>query len=74
MYSTDVSEKYEDNKIKCCNYLIFDNNEITPCNNLTTCINIAKNTKSLCTIFESISTKGHYWQYMCDISHEVLNG
>lgn len=66
----------EDSQIflaKCCNYLIWQGKEVTPCNNLTTAINIAKETKSIATIFESVSSKGRYWKYMCDISHGVFN-
>lgn len=67
----DDSQKFS---AKCCNYLIFNGKLVTPCNNLTTAINIAKEEKCICTIFESISSKGRFWQYMCDISKGALYG
>lgn len=59
---------------KCCNYLIFNGKLATPANNLTTAINIAQNEKRLCTVFESISSKGRFWKYFCDISYNVFAG
>lgn len=45
--------------------------EIIPCDNLTTAIRIAREEKLICTLYETITSKGRSAEYMIDLSYGV---
>lgn len=45
--------------------------EIIPCTCLTTAIKIVKEEKCICTLYETLSSKGKHAEYLCDMSYGV---
>nr|DAG78135.1 MAG TPA: hypothetical protein [Microviridae sp.] len=77
VYSDDTENTFK----KLPNYLILiqrtdiDGNpqaELIQSSNLTKAIRIAAKEKTICTIYESITGKGNFATYLCDVSKGIL--
>ena len=61
-----------------CNYLILIENPeigtetIVPITSITKAIEIVKNTKRFCRLYERAGSVGKNWKYLCDCSYEVI--
>lgn len=77
MYSMLPNELLEDKTIKLCNYLVLIEklgclDEVIPCTNFQQVLNICKNEKKLCRVFERAGSMGKHWNYVCEMSRGVV--
>ena len=76
--SHNVYSVAEDSNLKnLCNYLIKidlspTNEEIIPCNSISQVIEICANEKRFCRVYQKNSPMSKTWNYLCDISKEVI--
>lgn len=79
--SHNVSNEYNEETLNnLCKFLLLQENyingtkatEIIPCTCLSQAFEIAKFSNKICTLFERKGSMGKYWQYLCDISIDVI--
>lgn len=66
------SEDNQSTLNKCSNYLLLIGNRAIIVNNITSAIEEASKHKIVVSIFESLSTKGKFYNYLCDVSKGVF--